>query len=90
MNKTDLVAIISERSGVSRKDTGKVLDSFTDTVTREIKKGGEVRLVGFGKFVSLERKARVGRNPSTGESIPISACKSPKFIPGKGLKDAVR
>lgn len=87
MNKTELVAAMAEQAGVSKKDAEKTLKAFTDVVAEELKKGGKVQLVGFGTFEVSERAAREGRNPQTGEPMPIKASKAPKFKAGKALKD---
>ncbi len=87
MNKTELVAAIAEKAGISKKDSEAALKAFVDTVTEELKKGEKVQLVGFGTFEISERAAREGRNPQTGESMQISASKNPKFKAGKALKD---
>lgn len=89
MNKTELVAAIADEAGLSKKDAEKALKAFTDVVTEELKKGEKVQLVGFGTFEVSERAAREGRNPKTGETMPIAASKSPKFKAGKALKDMV-
>lgn len=87
MNKTELVAAIADKAGISKKDSEAALKAFIDTVTEELKKGEKVQLVGFGTFEISERAAREGRNPQTGESMQISASKNPKFKAGKALKD---
>ena len=74
---------------LSKKDVEAVLKSFTDVVASELKKGGKIQLVGFGTFEVSERAAREGRNPQTGKTMKIEACKAPKFKAGKALKDAV-
>lgn len=89
MNKTELIAAISEKAEVSKKDAEKVIKAFSDVVTAELKEGGKVQLVGFGTFEVSERAAREGRNPQTGKTMKIAACKAPKFKAGKALKDAV-
>jgi DNA-binding protein HU-beta len=89
MNKAELVAAMAEVSGISRKDTEKVLKAFTDVVSDELRKGGKVQLVGFGTFEVSERAERDGRNPQSGEPMKIPASKAPKFKAGKGLKDLV-
>ena len=89
MNKTELVAALAEKAGVSKKDAEKVLKAFTDVVESELKKGGKVQLVGFGTFEVSERAAREGRNPATLQPIKIPASKAPKFKAGKALKDAL-
>ena len=89
MNKTELVAAVAEQADISKKDAEKVLKAFVDVVTEEMKKGEKVQLVGFGTFEVSERAAREGRNPRTGKTMKIEACKAPKFKAGKALKDAV-
>ena len=89
MNKTELVAAVAEKAEVSKKDTEKALKAFVVVVTEELKKGEKVQLVGFGTFEVSERAAREGRNPQTGKTMKIAACKAPKFKAGKALKDAV-
>ncbi len=87
MNKTELVAAIADRAELSKKDAEKALKAFTDVVAEELKKDGKVQLVGFGTFEVSKRAAREGRNPQTGEVMPIAASKAPKFKAGKALKD---
>ena len=89
MNKTELVAAISEQANISKKDAEAALKAFTDTVAGELKKGEKSQLVGFGTFEVSERAAREGRNPQTGATMKIAATKAPKFKAGKALKDLV-
>ena len=89
MNKTELVAAIAETAEISKKDSEKALKAFIDVVTEQVKKGDKVLLVGFGTFEVSERAAREGRNPQTGKTMKIAACKAPKFKAGKALKDAL-
>ena len=89
MNKTELISAMSENANMTKVDAEKPLKPFIDTVTEELKNGGEVQLVGFGTFEVTERAERQGRNPKTGEAITIPASKSPKFKAGKALKDIV-
>ena len=89
MNKTELVAAISEKTELTKKDSEKALKALIDVVAEELKKGEKVQLVGFGTFEVSERAARTGKNPQTGAEIKIAACKAPKFMAGKALKDAV-
>ena len=89
MNKTELIAAVAENAGLSKKDSEKAVKAFTDTVTEELKNGGKVQIVGFGTFEVSERAAREGRNPHTGEAMPIAGSKAPKFKAGKALKDAI-
>ena len=89
MNKTELIAAIAERAEISKKDSEKAVKAFIDVVTEELKKEEKVQLVGFGTFEVSKRAAREGRNPQTGKTMKIEACKAPKFKAGKALKDAV-
>ena len=89
MNKTELVAAISEKTELTKKDSEKALKALIDVVAEELKKGEKVQLVGFGTFEVSERAARTGKNPQTGAEIKIAARKAPKFKAGKALKDAV-
>ena len=89
MNKNDLVAAVADTASLSRTDAATVVDAVFDTITSALKKGDEVRLVGFGTFSVANRAASQGRNPRTREVIMIPASKQPKFKAGKGLKDAV-
>ena len=89
MNKTELVAAISEKTELTKKDSEKALKALIDVVAEELKKGEKVQLVGFGTFEVSERAARTGKNPQTGKAIKIPASKAPKFKAGKALKDAV-
>jgi DNA-binding protein HU-beta len=77
MNKGDLISKISEDAGISRTQANAAIDSFVDAVTKSLKSGGKVTLVGFGTFSVSKRSARVGRNPQTGETIKIKA----KMVP---------
>ena len=89
MNKTELVAAIAEKAGLSKKDAEGAVKAFTDTVAEQLKAGEKIQLVGFGTFEVAERAARTGKNPQTGEAINIPASKAPKFKAGKALKDVV-
>lgn len=89
MNKTELIAAVAEKAEISKKDAEKALKAFTDVVSEELVNGGKIQLVGFGTFEVSERAAREGRNPKTGEPMPIAASKTPKFKAGKALKDMV-
>ncbi len=89
MNKTELVAAIADKTGLTKKDAEEVVNAFTDTVTKALKKGDKVQLVGFGTFEVTKRSARTGRNPQTGETMKIAAAKAPKFKAGKAFKDAL-
>ena len=89
MNKAELVEAMAKQTGLSKKDTEAAVKAFTDAVSKELKKGGKVQLVGFGTFEVSKRAARTGRNPQTGKDIKIPASKAPKFKAGKALKDMV-
>ena len=89
MNKAELVEVLAKTTKLSKRENEEVLNAFVDAVTKELKKGGKVQLVGFGTFEGGKRAARTGRNPQTGEEIKIKASKAPKFKAGKALKDAV-
>lgn len=89
MNKTDLVAAIADQANISKKDAKDALEAFIDVVSKEMKKGGKVQLVGFGTFEVSTRAERTGRNPQTGATMKIKASRVPKFKAGKALKDIV-
>ena len=89
MNKTELVDAIVSDAKVSKKEAEAVVNAFTANVTKALKKGDKVTLIGFGTFEVGKRSARTGRNPQTGETIKIKAAKTPKFKAGKALKDLV-
>lgn len=90
MSRTELVAAMAENAGISKKDADKALAAFVEEVTKAVKSGDRVQLVGFGTFETSTRAARAGRNPKTGETIQIKAMKTPRFKAGKALKDAVK
>ncbi|TVP95203.1 MAG: HU family DNA-binding protein [Acholeplasmatales bacterium] len=90
MNKTELVAKISELSGLTKKDAEAALNATLSTIQEALSADEKVVLTGFGTFEVRNRKARVGHNPRTGDAIHINAQKSPAFKAGKVLKDAVR
>ena len=89
MNKTELVDALAKQAGLSKKDSEAAVKAFTDVVSKALKKGDKVQLVGFGTFEVTKRGARTGRNPQTGETMKIAATKAPKFKPGKAFKDAL-
>ncbi len=89
MNKNELVAAVAEKAGLSKADAGSAVEAVFDTITSELKGGGDVRLVGFGNYTVSHRAASKGRNPMTGAEVDIPARNVPKFSAGKGLKDAV-
>lgn len=89
MNKGDLVSEVAKEIG-NKKDAQSAVDCMISTIIQALKENDAVTLVGFGTFKAVERKARKGRNPQTGEEIDIAARNVPKFIPGKALKDALK
>jgi len=89
MNKNDMTGVVAEKAGVTKAQAADAVDAVFEAITGSLKKGEEVRLVGFGTFAVSERKASKGRNPATGAEIQIPASKQAKFKPGKGLKDAL-
>lgn len=89
MTKADLVDVVAQQTGLSKKDASNAISALTDTIVDQLAKGDKVTLVGFGTFEVAKRDARKGRNPQTGKEIKIKASKSPKFKAGKMLKDAV-
>ncbi|MBQ7185314.1 MAG: HU family DNA-binding protein [Alphaproteobacteria bacterium] len=89
MNKQQVIEAIANEIDVTKATVAACLDSFFSTVTKTLKKKGDVRFVGFGTFTTAKRKATTGRNPRTGAAIKIPASIQPKFKPGKALKDAL-
>ncbi|MDR1234110.1 MAG: HU family DNA-binding protein [Holosporales bacterium] len=89
MNRVDFVSSIASISGLKKVDAEKALSAFIQTVTAELARGEEIRLVGFGTFKTMHRKATEGRNMQTKAQMTIPARNIPKFKPGKQLKDAV-
>jgi DNA-binding protein HU-beta len=90
MNKQELIAKIVKDTGVTKVTAGKVIESTLDTIGKALKKGDTVPFVGFGTFKTSIRKARVARNPRTGEAIKIAKRRVPRFTAGKALKDLVK
>ena len=90
MKKQDFIKAVAAEAGLSQDAVSKVLATMIDTVTGELKSGGEVNITGFGAFKISKRAARNGVNPRTGEKIKIAAMNSPVFRAGKTLKEAVR
>ena len=89
MNKTELIAEVALKTGLSKKDAEKALNATLDIITETLTAGDKVQLVGFGGFETKKREARMGRNPKTKESIEIPASRVPVFKAGKALKDKV-
>jgi DNA-binding protein HU-beta len=89
MNKQDLVSKVADKADISKTKAAEAVDAVIDAIKASLKKGDDVRLVGFGTFSVSKRAATTGRNPRTGEPIKIAASKQPKFKAGKELKEAV-
>ena len=89
MNKTELIAAAAESSGMTKKDTERVLNAAIDTIISALTQGEKVQISGFGSFEAKHREARTGRNPRTRESIEIPATRIPAFKASKALKDTV-
>ena len=90
MNKSELVAYIAEKVGLTKADAERTVEAFMSAVTETLQKEESVTLTGFGAFSISHRKARVARNPRTGETVNVPATKAPKFKAGKKLKEAVK
>jgi len=89
MNKSELIAASAQKSGLTQKDAGKVLDAVLDSIIEAVAKDDKVQLIGFGTFEARQRAERIGRNPQTKAEIKIPATKVPAFAAGKAFKDAV-
>ena len=89
MNKTDLIEAVAESADLSKADASRAVDAVIGSVTKALKQGDSVTVVGFGTFQVRERAARTGRNPKTVDTLNIAASKNPAFKAGKALKDAV-
>lgn len=89
MNKTELIAAVSEKTGVTQKDVKKVMEAFVNVIKEDLAEGNKVQLIGFGTFETRKREARSGVNPLTGEKMEIKASVVPAFKAGKGFKDAM-
>ncbi|MEA1936438.1 MAG: HU family DNA-binding protein [Thermodesulfobacteriota bacterium] len=90
MTKAELITAIANDAGITKVAATKALESYVETLTKELKKNGRFGLVGFGSFSVIKRKARMGRNPQTGEEIKIKARKVIKFKPGMALTEKVK
>ena len=90
MNKQDLVNLVSEKTGISKEAAGKAQKAVIEAISSTLEKGDSVSLIGFGSFKVIDRAAREGRNPSTGEKMQIPASKGVKFTPSKVLKERVQ
>ena len=89
MNKQELIAAVADTAGLEKRDATRAVEAVFDTISAQLRKGDEVKLVGFGTFTLSRRKASTGRNPRTGEPMNIAASQSPKFKAGKLLKDSM-
>ena len=89
MNKGDLAAAVADKAGMSKSDANRAVEAVFGCISEAMRKGDEVRVLGFGNFLVADRAASTGRNPQTGEAMQIKASKQAKFKPGKGLKDAL-
>lgn len=89
MNKTELINVVAQRTGLTRKDAERCLNTTLETITASLEQGDKVQLSGFGSFEVKDREARIGRNPRTKEAIEIPATRTPVFKPSKALKDTV-
>ena len=89
MNKAQFIAALAPHFNDSKKEAAHAVDIVFDTITRTMSKGEDVMINDFGKFKKVDRKARMGRNPFTGETIKIKASKKARFLPAKGLKDVI-
>ena len=90
MNKEDLVKLVSEKTGITKKAAEQAQKMVIEGISSALEKGDSVSLVGFGSFKVVERAAREGRNPSTGEKMHIPGSKAVKFTPSKSLKERVQ
>jgi len=89
LTKKELADEVSKAADLKKKDAEAAVDAMLDSITKALKKGQKVQLVGFGTFEVRKRKARTGINPQSKEKIKIAASKAPAFRPGKALKDAI-
>ena len=90
MNREELITVVAARTGLTKKSAEEVLDTIQDTIMDAVRDGDKVTLTGFGAFLLVERPARKGRNPRTGEIIEIAAHKRPRFVPGKAFRDLAK
>ena len=90
MNKKELIAKLAEKMEVTKKAAGECLDAMVEVITEALSEGTDVKISGFGTFSVVERAAREGRNPATGEAMHIEASKAPKFKAASALKEAVK
>jgi len=90
MNKAELAEEVSNQTGLTKKTSRQAVGAITSVISDGLARGERVTLIGFGTFWVMERKARRGRNPQTGQTIQVPAKKVPRFRPGKGLRKAVK
>ncbi|MEX0837142.1 MAG: HU family DNA-binding protein [Gemmatimonadota bacterium] len=94
MNKSELVDELASSTGMTKADASRAIDALFSpdkgVISKQLKRGNRIQITGFGTFEAKKRKARMGRNPRTGEQIKIAATKTPGFRAGKGLKDAIQ
>jgi DNA-binding protein HU-beta len=90
MNREDLVKLVSEKTGITKKAAEQAQKTVIEVISSTLEKGDSISLIGFGSFKVVERAARKGRNPSTGEKMQIPASKAVKFTPSKSLKERVQ
>jgi len=89
MTKNELIAVVAEQASLSRTVAASAVDATFDAISATLRKGGEVKIAGFGNFKVVKRAAREGRDPRSGQPVKIAAAKRPKFSAGKALKDGV-
>lgn len=89
MNKNELVSAVAEEAGLEKGKAQSAVEAVFSVISKELKNGGDIRLIGFGNFTVSKREASTGRNPQTGAEVKIPARNVPKFSAGKGLKDSV-
>lgn len=89
MNKTDLIAKVSEKTEITKKDVERMLNATLETVQEEVQAGEQIQIIGFGTMKAVDKKATTARNPKTGETIKVPAKRVPKFVPGAAFKELV-
>ena len=89
MTKNELIAAVADKTRMTRMSVAAAVEATFDIITATLKKGGEVKIMGFGNFRVVKRAARDGRDPRTGAAVKVKASKRPRFSAGKGLKDAL-
>ncbi|MBU0508617.1 HU family DNA-binding protein [bacterium] len=90
MNKAELVTAVAAKTGMTKRSAEEVVNALFDTITDAVRDGDKVTVSGFGTFLLVERAARLGRNPKTGQEIHIAARKMPRFIPGKTFREMAK